>query len=436
MNKLQNYIKKNKVTIKVIILLFIAKFLGFIKNIFLAKFYGTTIISDSYQMALSIAMIIIGIVLYSYQAFTKGFFISSKENRESQYTSSFINFISIILLLLVCIVILNPNLIIHLFAPGFNELQVSYTRELMLPIIIGTCFLVISNILSEYLRCKESYIIPQLCYLVINIIEILTIYLAFYANYKWLAYGYFIANLTYLIILLIIAFKNNLKYYFNIYKKDVSNFYIILMPVFVSSIITDLNSMIDKIFASKSEIGIISTLSYSTNIKTVTLIIAAGILTVLFPKISKKYVEKDYQGFNKTIFKTLKIIVCIYIPLTIFVIVFANIIVKIVYFRGAFDIDSLNSTTKCLQMYIIGITGISIRDLFIKALYCMEKGKIIILISAISVFLNVVLNYILYSKLGYIGLPLATSISVWIIIPILIIYYLKIIKVTIKKNSK
>ena len=66
----------------------------------------------------------------------------------------------------------------------------------------------------------------------------------------------------------------------------------------------------------------------------------------------------------------------------------------------------------------------------------MEKGKIIILISAISVFLNVVLNYILYSKLGYIGLPLATSISVWIIIPILIIYYLKIIKVTIKKNSK
>ena len=162
MNKLQNYIKKNKVTIKVIILLFIAKFLGFIKNIFLAKFYGTTIISDSYQMALSIAMIIIGIVLYSYQAFTKGFFISSKENRESQYTSSFINFISIILLLLVCIFILNPNLIIHLFSPVFNELQVSYTRELMLPIIIGTCFLVISNILSEYLRCKESYIIPQL----------------------------------------------------------------------------------------------------------------------------------------------------------------------------------------------------------------------------------------------------------------------------------
>lgn len=428
MSKLYKYINDNKITIKVIILIFVAKFLGFIKNIFLAKYYGTSVISDSYQMALSISMIIIGIVLYSYQAFTKGFFLSQKTNRENYYTSSFINFILIILFILLFIIILYPNYIIDLFAPGFNNLQMTYTRNFIIPIAIGTCFLVISNILCEYLRCKESFVVPQFCYLIINIIEILTIYLAFYIDYRWLSYGYFIANLAYLIILLIISFKKKFKYYFKISKKDVGNFYTILIPVFVSSVITDFNSMVDKIFASKSEIGAVSTLSYSTNIKTVTLIIAAGILTVLFPKISKKYVEKNYYVYDKMIFKCLKIILCIYIPLTIFVIVFANFLVKIVYFRGAFDIKSLNSTVMCLKMYIIGITGISIRDLFIKALYCMEKGKVIILISTMSVFLNVLLNYILFNKMGYIGLPLATSISVWIIVPMLIIYYLIIIK--------
>lgn len=432
MSKYRNYIKKHKTTIEVIILLFIAKFLGFIKNIFLAKYYGTSVISDSYQMALSISMIIIGIVLYSYQAFTKGFFISQKNNRENQYTSSFINFIVIILLMLTSLIILMPNTIVKLFAPGFNNLQTLYTYQFLIPIVLGTCFLVISNILCEYLRCKESYVMPQLCYLVINIVEILTIYLAFYINYMWLAYGYLFANLIYFIILLLIAIRKKYKYYIKISKVDFLNFYTILIPVFISSIITDLNSMIDKIFASKSEIGVVSTLSYSTNIKTVTLIIAAGILTVLFPKISKKYVEKKYKEFNSMIFNCLKIILFIYIPLTIFVIIFAKPLVKIVYFRGAFDVASLNSTTMCLRMYIIGITGISIRDLFIKALYCMEKGKKIVLISSMSVILNVVLNCILFNKIGYIGLPLATSLSVWIIIPILVIYYLKVFKS--KKN--
>ena len=67
--------------------------------------------------------------------------------------------------------------------------------------------------------------------------------------------------------------------------------------------------------------------------------------------------------------------------------------------------------------------GISIRDLYIKALYCMEKGKFVIVISAISVITNIVLNIIFFEKIGYAGLPFATSLSVWIIIPIIIGYY-------------
>ena len=63
-----NILKKHKVAILVIILLFAAKFLGFIKNIFMAQYYGTTIISDAYQMATSIPMVVLGIILYSYQA--------------------------------------------------------------------------------------------------------------------------------------------------------------------------------------------------------------------------------------------------------------------------------------------------------------------------------------------------------------------------------
>ena len=88
-------------------------------------------------------------------------------------------------------------------------------------------------------------------------------------------------------------------------------------------------------------------------------------------------------------------------------------------------------------MYVIGVTGISIRDLYIKALYCLEKGRFVIGISIISVAINTLLNLMLFRRLGYVGLPLATSLSVWIVIPILIYYYKKNIKelINLRDNS-
>lgn len=436
MKKVVEILNNYKITVLVIILLFAAKFLGFIKNIFLARFYGTNVISDAYQMAISIPMIVIGIVLYSYQAFTKGYYESEKNGRSSEYTCSFLNFILLILLFISIILLVFSNNIINLFAPGFNSEQLYYTSKLISPITIGTIFLAIANILAEYLRCKNSYVLSQISYLVINIIEIFTIFVAFYFDYRWLSYGYLVANFVYFIILLVLCIKKNFTYHLLICKSDIKIFSKILIPVFISSIVTDVNSMIDKMFASNSGTGIVSTLSYSTNIKTVSLILAAGFLTVLFPKISKKCVEGQYEVFNHMIYKGLLTIIMIYIPISLLSIFFSKYIVKLVYFRGAFDFDALIKTSNCLKMYIIGITGISIRDLYIKALYCLEKGNLVIIISVLSVMANVLLNALLFERLGYIGLPLATSLSVWIVIPILIFFYKSNIRKKIRKGEK
>lgn len=435
MNSILKQIKKHRSSLLVIILLFAAKFLGFIKNIFMAKYYGTSSISDAYQMAISIPMIMLGVVLYSYQAFTKGYYKSEKNNTGNNYVCTFINFISVIVLFISFFMLLFLSTIITFFAPGFNEEQFLYTLDLINPIIIGTMFLSISNIFGEYLRCRGIYVVPQFLYLVINVIEILAIFPAFYFNYKWLSYGYLLANFIYFSLLLIFCYKQKFRYKICLSKKQVNLFIKILIPIFVSSIITDINSMIDKIFASEYGTGVISTLSYATNIKTVFLIIAAGYLTVLYSNISKKIVEKKYYEFNKKIKKSLIIILAIYVPLTLLTIAFSKEIVKLVYFRGAFDNNSLVMTTNCLKMYIIGIAGISIRDLYIKSLYCMEKGKFVILISLLSVVINIILNIVLSQKIGYIGLPLATSLSVWLIIPILIVFYKYNINCKIEKKG-
>lgn len=414
-------IKNHKTTITVITLIFGAKFLGFIKNVVLAKYYGTSAISDAYQMAISIPTITTGVLLYSHQAFTKGYFISKNNKDADKYTSSFVTFILLATAILCLATLVFKKHIIELFAPGFDEEKIWLVESLMTPIAVGVAMQVIANVLMEYLRANKSFIAPQASFLLVNIVETATIALAFWFNIQWLAYGYLLANFIFLAIITLLCYKKGFRYSFMLNKKHILLFKKILIPVLLSSIIVEVNAAIDKAFASNFETGVVSAISYSTNIRSVLLIIAAGILTVLFPKISKLSAEKQIENLRNTVKKAAKVIFAIYVPMTAMSILFAESVVKIVYLRGEFNDDSLISTTNCLVMYSFGLLGICIRDLLVKALYSLEKGKTIICISVMSVTLNIILNIIITKIIGYSGLPLATSISATV--SVLPLYY-------------
>lgn len=430
-NKYKQYLKKlyeHKVAVIVIILLFLAKFLGFVKNMFMAKYYGTSVVSDAYQMAVSIPNIILGITLFSYQAFAKGYFLSAKEDRTNKYVNSFINFILIIEMILFFAIMLFGHDFIKILAPGFNTEQFMYTKKLMIPIVIGTLFLGIANIFAEYLRCKDVYVLPQIAFLTINIIEILAIFLAFYKNVNWLSYGFLIANFIYCIILMIIAIKKKFRYKLYFSFEDIKKIKNILLPVFFSSIVYDISVMVDKIFASNYDVGTVSILNYAANMQSVFLIIAAGFITVIYPKLAKNVADHEYDVFSNKISNSRKILIIIHVPIIIFLIFFSKDITKMVYYRGAFEIEALIGTSKAFILYSLGIIAIAIRDLYIKSLYFLNKGKTVILISLLSVLLNIIFNFILSKVMGYTGLALATSLSNWIILPILIYIYNKTIK--------
>lgn len=417
--------KTHSTTLLVVFLLFGAKFLGFVKNIFLAISYGTSIISDAYQMAIAIPSILLGVVLYSNQAFTKGYFEAEKrgDGKEIQYVNTFINFIIILLILITGLILICEDKLIRIFAPGFNESTVICTQYLLKPIVFGVAFLGIATVFSEYLRCRNSFVFAQCAYLVINIVEIVTLLFSIYFGYLWLAYGFLIANGMYLLVVVIVCVNKGYRYKFIINRDDVKLFIPIFFPVFISCMITEINQMVDKMFASLFETGVMSSLGYAMNIRTVALIIAAGYISVIYPKLAKAYADEKFESFKYIVSKSILMFTVLYLILTVGIIIFSDWIIRIVYYRGAFNIEALKMTSQSLIMYAIGLMGIAIRDILIKALYCMEKGKAVIIFSAISVVINIILNYILSEKIGYVGLPLATSLSVIIVLPFLFLFY-------------
>ena len=82
-----------------------------------------------------------------------------------------------------------------------------------------------------------------------------------------------------------------------------------------------------------------------------------------------------------------------------------------IYERGEFTAESTALTSAALIYYAIGMIGYGLMEFLNKAFYAMQDSKTPMKTSVVAIILNVVLSIVLVRTMGYVGLPLATSIT-------------------------
>lgn len=101
--------------------------------------------------------------------------------------------------------------------------------------------------------------------------------------------------------------------------------------------------------------------------------------------------------------------------------IFSNQVIKLLFGRGAFDIQAINLTSTALFFYSIGMNGIGLRQVLSKTFYSLQDTKTPMVNSTIGIAVNIILNIILSRFMGIGGLALATSISAIFISAMMII---------------
>ena len=79
--------------------------------------------------------------------------------------------------------------------------------------------------------------------------------------------------------------------------------------------------------------------------------------------------------------------------------------------RGNFGNDSLTLTTAALKGYFLGLPLLSVRDIANRVYYAYGDTKTPVNIGIFSVFINILLDFILSKYFGVFGITVATSIS-------------------------
>ncbi|MBW6473091.1 MAG: murein biosynthesis integral membrane protein MurJ [Anaerolineaceae bacterium] len=401
---------------------------GFIREILIAAIFGSTWQTDAYFVAITGVQIVNLLLASSLRTILIPILTDVEgargKNRKIQETNNFINFGILTSLVLIVVGVLAAPLITKVLASGFVgeqfELAVLFLRIGMASLIFKT----IVGIYRGYLQSEERFFESGLSDASVNFLVIFFL-LTMSARFGIIGLAVFNAASEFSQLLLQIPGLKKTRYFYNLYlnlkSKHLSRFMMLLPPVLISTAINDVQKIIDKTIASNLVEGSISALNYAEKIeRTIISVFVTALVTVLFPTLSKKASNDNYDEIKRVSSSGLNSILLITLPASLGLMVFASPIVELVYQRGQFDAKAAEMTAIALVFYALGIVPFSLRMYFNNVYFAIQDTKTPMINGAISVGIKIVLSLILVQYLQHAGLPLASVIAVAIMTGLLI----------------
>lgn len=397
------------------VLTLISKGIGFVRELTLAGYYGTSAVTDAYVMAQNIPSVLLGGILgsigtaytplYSEQVETRG------EDAGRRFTDQVLTLVFLVTLAALAAGILLSDQLVSLFTLNSGEVDTALTSHYLKTAFTYTFFTASISILDAYLHYNGRFLQPIIAGYFFNAGVILIIVISAHTSHYYLAWGATLGYFLQLVMILAGAKRSGYRYRPNLaLSAPIRQIAGLAAFVFISASVSQINTFVDRMLASSLPRGSISSLNYGLLLTNLILSLTTSVITTIFyPKITQAVNRADWEYFNAIVQKTLSVVILILIPFSIGAVVFANPAVQVVYERGAFNDASTDLTADAFRFYSIGLTFMGINTLLHQIFISLRGVKTTVLCSVISICCNIVLNLLLIGPMQHRGLALATS---------------------------
>jgi putative peptidoglycan lipid II flippase len=414
----------------------ISRLLGYLRDILIAAFLGTGPLADAFFVAFRIPNTFRR--LFSEGTFNAAFVpsyaseLSQGRDKSEEFATNIFNLLIIILFFIVLIIEIFMPIFIFLIAPGFvgdsskMEMVISLTR-ITFPFLF---FISLASFFSAILNSHNRFAVASAAPIILNIMLIGVLFYGKFLNDKlvyYLSYAVTISGIIQLAFLYLFVKKFYLPRFTLKIKRDkkIKSFFKKLLPSIFSSGVTQINILVGTIIAS-FQASAVSYLYYADRIYQINLAIAGiAIGTVILPQLSK-FIQNDEK--DKIILiqnKALELSLFLSIPASIALIIGSEQIVSALFGYGSFDESGVKNSAKALFYFSLGLPAFSLIKVFSSFFFANQNTKIPFYISLYSVLLNIFVSVYYFESVGFIIIPIATSISSWFNSIILFIFLKK-----------
>ena len=339
----------------------ISRILGYLRDILIAFFIGTSIYADAFFVAFRLPNTFRR--LFAEGTFNAAFIPSYQEEKLKGKTSakSFADEVLCLMFIFLFILVLLAEIfmpfLVNLIAPGFKNnyekfnLAIEFTR-ITFPFLL---FVTLASFFSGILNSNNKFAAASAAPIILNVVLIVSILIAYNLNLdiaEKLSYGVTVAGIIQLAFLIYVTdkyYKPRVKIKLKVSKK-VKFFFRKLIPSILSSGVTQINILIGTIIAS-FQAGAVSYLYYADRVYQINLAIAGiAVGTVSLPTLSKAFKKRNLPKMFNIQNKSLELSLLFSVPASLGLILASKEIVSGLFGYGSFDKESVYNSGKALYL--------------------------------------------------------------------------------------
>lgn len=405
----------------------LSRLLGAVRDIAIASFFGTGMVSDAFIVAFRIpnllrrmfgegSLSIVFVPTYTEVLYQQG---RAEADRLAASTAR---------VLVLCLVtaavaaIAMAPLLVHALAPGFAAsaekfaLTVSLTR-IMSPYVV---FIGLVALCMALLNVLGHFAAPALAPICLNVAMITAIVFGSLwvssseALVRWLAVGVVVGGGLQLGLQIPFLVKNRVFLWRPAPLRHPAFKQIALMlgPVLVGAAVYQINNLVITILASMLLQGSVSYLYYADRLLQFPLgIFGIATATAVFPTLARQSVMQEYDAMRRTFGHAMRLVLFITIPAMVGLIVLREPIIALLFQRGAFDQHSMRLTASALLYYGMGLWAFSAVRVVLNLFYAMKDTRTPVKVAMVTITANLVLGIALMGPMKHNGLALALTLA-------------------------
>lgn len=405
----------------------VSRILGFVRDLVIAFALGAGPLADAFFVAFRIPNLLRR--LFAEGSLTLAFvpvFSRTKEeqglNQAFSLTRSTMVWLVIVVGLICCLAHVLAEPLTMLIAPGFSSRLELFDKTVFLVRICFPYILFISAVAlcMGFLNSMGHFLAPALAPCILNCLLIAFALIAVWQGLPVtiaLSVGVVVAGIGQFL------FQQPFMHQFGfswfgpcpLRHPGVRRIGHLMLPTIWGAAVYQLNIVTITILASFLPQGSISYLYYADRLVQFPLgVFGLAVSTAALPSFSRLVVEKRHDQLLRSLNTALGLSFFISLPAMAGLIGLREPLIKVLFVRGAFEMDSASMTALALMGYSLGLPAFSgIRSL-VSAFYAYEDTKTPVWVSTFCFFVNFGLAICLMGPMDHLGLALAVAITAWI----------------------
>ena len=408
------------------ILTLISKLIGFVREMVMAGYYGTSQISDIYVLSNTIPTSILGSVFMAVAtAYMPLLAEKDKEGHANKFTNQVITIMNIFALASVVIGCICSGWLVKLFGYSGDAAKLAefFCR-------IAFCFVLFSSVTqiqTSYLQYKGVFLPQIIAGYTLSTSIIVFIILSKKVNIYLLPFGYLVGYFLQMTVqwwfTRCVGYRHRIDLKLGGTALDIARF---APMVFVGSMVTYINQFIDKMFATSLSEGSVSSLNYAALVQSMIISVTSMVITtIIYPELARAAANGELKTFESMLKRGISLIIIITVPFSFGIIAFHNEVVQVIFERGAFESTSTEMTSAAFLCYGLGILFVALNTLVIQAYYSLKDMKTSVWCGMLGVVVNIAMDWLLIKFIGNAGLALASSLAALVNTCTLIMFFRK-----------